>query len=322
MEGGCMKHNPEEYFWNEKYRPTTINDVIVPERQKVKFETVLETGEIPGYIFSGKPGTGKTTIAKALCEELDLEYEVINASEKRGIGVIRDIVEDYGMTSSFNGKYKVIILDEGEKLTADAQEALKNPIEELQTNLRIIITTNNFNKIDSALISRLEHIEFDHTEIEVKEMFKPLLSRLFDIFDNEGVKYDKKNQKMLKYIAKILKEKCDIRHIVKSLQSIVNENGMCIPDDYDFPDNTVNYDNFIMMLKSEYEIIAKYADACDPNTIFTFIGRNILKFNKDMNIIRQLMNATVTHERNHLEKVDKINNMIAYFMNIKKILSI
>jgi len=316
-----MNCKPKEYFWTEKYRPSNINDLIIPEDHKRKFETVLQTGELDGYVFSGEPGLGKTSCAKALCEMLDLEYIIINGSEKssRGIAGISEII-DYGSTCSINGKYKVVIIDEGEKLTHDAQDALKNVEEELKSNLRIIITTNDFNKIDDALMSRLVHIDFNMDEKQKKEIMKPLMSRIYDIFDNEGITYNKNNKKLIKYVVDIIKHRSDIRHIIKSLSLIAKENNMSIPDDYEFPVEIVTYENITKILNSDYKEIARYADTCDPNSVFSFIGKNVLKFSNDINVIRRLMNATVGHERDHLTKINKLNNMIAYFLNIKEIL--
>lgn len=314
-----MKYNPEEYFWNEKYRPITLNDIIIPERFKTKFKTVIETGEIPGYIFSGLPGTGKSSTARALCEMLDLEYKHKNASEERGIALAR-YIEDYGVTCSFNGKYKVVILEEGEKLTVDCSDALKDIEEKLKSNLRLIITTNNFNKIDSALASRLVHIRFDMSIEEKKEIFPVVLNRIYNIFDIEGVKYNKDNNNLKRYIANVIKQKSDIRHILKTLQEIATENNMKMPDDYDFPDDIITFENFTKMLNSDYQTIVRFADKTDPLSVFIFVGRNVLNFSEDMNTIRKIMNITVSHERCHHEKIDKLNNMIAYLLNLREII--
>ena len=137
-----------DFLWVETYRPKVIDDCILPENIKKTFKEFVEKGEIPNLLLSGPPGIGKTTVAKALCNELDLDYLLINGSEESGIDTLRNKIKHFASTVSLQGGYKVVILDEADYLNPQStQPALRGFIEEFSSNCRFILTCNFKNRI-------------------------------------------------------------------------------------------------------------------------------------------------------------------------------
>ena len=154
----------DEFLWVEKYRPKTIDDCILPESTKKSFKDFLEAGEIPNLLLSGPPGIGKTTVAKALCEELGCDYYVINGSDEgRFLDTVRNQAKNFASTVSLmdgDAKHKVIIIDEADNTTHDVQLLLRANIESFYKNCRFIFTCNFKNRIIEPLHSRCSVIEF------------------------------------------------------------------------------------------------------------------------------------------------------------------
>jgi DNA polymerase III delta prime subunit len=182
------------WVWAERFRPEKLDDVVIPESVKTQFKKFLEDKELPNLLLtSTSPGTGKTTTAYALCNELGIKPLFINASLNNSIDDIRMTVMQYATTMSLYGSdtHKVIILDEGDRLTANAQDALKGIIEQVHKNCRFIITANNKNKIIEPLQSRLTNIEFRFTKTESDKMMAQMLKRVFNILDETATPYGK-----------------------------------------------------------------------------------------------------------------------------------
>jgi len=156
-----MEGNREQFLWVEKWRPRTISDCILPAELKNTFQEFVNQDNIPNMLLSGTAGTGKTTIARALCEELGCDYIVINGSEESGIDVLRTKIKDFASTVSLAGKIKVVILDEADYLNPNStQPALRGFIEEFSKNCRFIFTCNYKNRIIPPLHSRTTVIDF------------------------------------------------------------------------------------------------------------------------------------------------------------------
>jgi DNA polymerase III delta prime subunit len=184
-----------EFVWVEKYRPQTIEECILPEATKKTFKNFLEQGEVPNLLLSGPPGCGKTTVAKALCNELGVDVYVINGSDEgRFIDTVRNNAKNFASTVSLSSdaKHKVIIIDEADNTTPDVQLALRAFTEEFIGNCRFIFTCNYKNKIISPLHSRCAVIDFSIKGKEKQELAAKFFKRIQEILDTEGVKYDNK----------------------------------------------------------------------------------------------------------------------------------
>ena len=144
-----------DFLWVEKYRPRTIEDCILPEDMKITFKKIVESGELQNMLLTGTAGVGKTTVARALCNELDLDYIIVNGSEEGNIDTLRTKIKQFASTVSLQGGYKVVILDEADYLNAQStQPALRGFIEEFSSNCRFILTCNFKNRIIEPLHSR------------------------------------------------------------------------------------------------------------------------------------------------------------------------
>src|SRR6056300_235413 len=174
----------KEFLWTERYRPKTLNDYILPEEQLSVFRQFVEAGEIPNMLLCGTAGTGKTTIARALCNELGCDYIVINGSEESGIDVLRTKIKQFASTVSFEGKPKVVILDEADYLNPNStQPALRAFIEEFSQNCRFIFTCNFKNRIIAPLHSRTTVVDFKLENGQKQKMAAKFLKRMAGILD-------------------------------------------------------------------------------------------------------------------------------------------
>ena len=183
-----------EYLFVEKYRPQNIEDTILPKATKDTFKEFVKQGQIPNLLLSGSAGVGKTTIAKALCNELGADFIVINGSDEgRLIDTLRTKIKNFASTVSLSGGSKVVILDEADYISADSvQPALRNFIEEFSSNCRFIFTCNYKNRIIPALHSRCTVVDFNITPQQKQTLAAQFHKRLCEICDNENIKYDDK----------------------------------------------------------------------------------------------------------------------------------
>ena len=203
----------DEYLWVEKYRPRKVADCILPERIKKVFEEYVKTNNIPNLMLTGTAGVGKTTVALAMCEEIGLDYLFINSSEERGIDVLRTKIKGFASTVSLAGGRKVIILDESDYITPDAQAALRGAIEEFSANCSFILTCNFKGKLIEAIHSRCSVIDFTLKSDEKPKMAAAFFKRIVDILAREKVEYDK--QAVIKVIEKYFP---DYRRTLNELQ--------------------------------------------------------------------------------------------------------
>ena len=186
--------NQNEFLWVEKYRPKTIEECVLPQSLKETFTEVVKHGELHNMLLAGTAGLGKTTVARALCNELGLEYLLINSSEESGIDVLRSKIKQFASTVSLHGgKYKVVILDEADYLNPQStQPALRGFIEEFSSNCRFILTCNFKNRIIEPLHSRCSVIEFNTNKKQLAGLARDFMVRLQDILDKQGIKYNNK----------------------------------------------------------------------------------------------------------------------------------
>lgn len=179
-------------LWVEKYRPEKIADCILPDSIKSTFQEFANTGKIPNLLISGSAGVGKTTIAKALCKEVDCDYIVINGSDENGIDVLRGKIKNYASSVSLSGGRKVIIIDEADYLNANSlQPALRNAIEEFSINCSFIFTCNYKNRIIEPLHSRCSVVDVKIQKEDKQKLMAQFFKRVCWILDQENITYNK-----------------------------------------------------------------------------------------------------------------------------------
>ena len=210
-----------DFLWVEKYRPRKINECILPSELKSYFSNIVAKGEIQNMLLCGSAGTGKTTVARALCEELKTDYIVINGSEESGIDVLRTKIKQFASTVSFSGNTKVVILDEADYLNPNStQPALRGFIEEFSNNCRFIFTCNYKNRIIQPLHSRCAVVEFKLPSEEKQKVAAQFFNRVSGILTHEEIQFDKK------VVAKVVEKHFpDFRRTLNELQRY-SQSGM------------------------------------------------------------------------------------------------
>ena len=204
----------DHLLWTEKYRPKTIEECILPERLKTPFQEYVNQKNIPNLLLSGGAGVGKTTVAKAMCNEIGCDYIVINGSDESGIDVFRTKIKNYASSMSLSGGRKVIIIDEADYLNPNStQPALRNAIEEFASNCSFIFTCNFKNRIIEPLHSRCAVIEFGLMNGDNAKMARSFFKRIQSVLQSEKVDYDDA------VIAELVKKHFpDFRRIINEMQ--------------------------------------------------------------------------------------------------------
>jgi DNA polymerase III delta prime subunit len=209
-----MDYRENEFLWVEKYRPRKLEDCILPANQKKIFQEMLTKGEIQNMLLCGGAGMGKTTVARALCEELETDYIIINGSEESGIDVLRTKIKQFASSVSFTGKVKVVILDEADYLNPNStQPALRAFIEEFSSNCRFILTCNFKNRVIPPLHSRTAVIEFKLPKADKPKIAAAFFKRVTEILAIEKIEADSK------VVAKVIEKHFpDYRRVLNELQ--------------------------------------------------------------------------------------------------------
>jgi DNA polymerase III delta prime subunit len=235
-----------QMLWVEKYRPHKIEDCILPESIKSTFQEYVNRKEIPNLLLTGSAGVGKTTIAKALCEEVGCDYIVINGSDDNGVEYIRVKVKNYASSMSLSGGRKVIIIDEADYLTHNAQAALRGSIEEYAVNCSFIFTCNFKNKIMDALHSRCSVVEFKLQNGQKGKMATQFFKRVEWILSEEGITYDKQV-----VAAVITKHFPDNRRVLNELQRYSSNTDKTIDKGILAAVSDVNISELVKALKAK-----------------------------------------------------------------------
>ena len=236
----------EEYLWVEKYRPKTIDECVLSESLSKTFQEFIDNKEIPNLLLYGTAGTGKTTVARALCEEIDCNYVLINGSEESGIDILRNKIKNFASTVSLMGSgRKIVILDEADYLNPQStQPALRGFIEEFSSNCGFIFTCNFLNRIISPLHSRCSVIDFTIPKSEKPKIAAEFYDRVIEILETEQIKYE--TEVLLELI---YRHTPDLRRILNELQRY---SASGIIDSEIFKDySTVNIEDLTDLLKQK-----------------------------------------------------------------------
>lgn len=241
-------------FWVERYRPKKVEDIILPKNLKSTFLKIVEQGSIPNLILAGSSGLGKTTVARALCEELGCDYIFINGSDERNIDVLRNKIRNFASTVSLSGGAKVVILDESDYLNATStQPALRGFIEEFHKTCRFIFTCNHKKKIIEPLHSRCTVIDFSFGDRDLPGLCVQFHERLVKILGENSVEAD--DQALIKLIRK---HAPDWRRVLNEAQTLAM-NGVISEERIE----TIDAENFEVLIeamkKKHYNSVVKWA---------------------------------------------------------------
>lgn len=231
----------KDFLWCEKHRPRKVENAILPKKLKDVFLKIVKSGELPNMLFTGTAGLGKTTVARAICDELGYDYILINGSEDGNIDTLRGKIKRFASSVSLGGDVKVVILDEADYLNPQStQPALRGFIEEFSSNCRFILTCNFKNRIIEPLHSRCGVYEFNTTKKEMQVLCSDFFVRLMSILESEGVAFNKDLVAQL-----IMKHAPDWRRVINECQrfSIGGQLETTVLD------NDVN-DNYNLLFKS------------------------------------------------------------------------
>ena len=298
----------QEFLWVEKYRPKKVEDCILPNSLKQIFQKTLEVGELQNMMFTGTAGTGKTTVARALCNELDLDYIIINGSEESGIDTLRNKIKQFASSVSLSGGYKVVILDEADYLNPQStQPALRGFIEEFSANCRFILTCNFKNRIIEPLHSRCSVIEFAIAKKEKEALAGQFMQMVQQILRVESINSDPEviAELIIKYFP-------DFRRTINELQRYSNfgkiDSGILVSA------TDVSLDNLMSSLKlKDFRKMRQWvADNIDiePASMFRKIYDNMNEFVEPASI-PQLVLILADYQYKNSFVADHELNMVA-----------
>jgi len=260
-----------EKMWVEKYRPQTIDECVLPAKTKAFFKSLVEKGEFPNLLLEGDAGCGKTTVAKALCNEMGLDYLFINASESGNIDTLRTQIRDYASTMSLDGSKKVIILDEADYLNPQStQPALRGFMEEFSGNARFLLTCNFKDRILEPLQSRCSHVSFVIPKDERSKLASEFLSLLTIILKKEEVKFE---QPALIQLLKMYFP--DYRKILNAINMYAAA-GVVDQDIFSFIEHTPVKEVVDFIKKKDYTKLSDWVEQTefDQETVFEEFRKN------------------------------------------------
>lgn len=236
----------DQFLYVEKYRPNNIDECILPERIKSLAKNQIQNGEISNMLFHGTGGVGKTALAKSIANEIGSDMLYINSSTENGIDTIRTKLTQFASTVSLNGMTKIVIMDESDGLTPDAQKSLRAFTEQFSKNCRFIFTCNFKNKLIAPLHSRLVPIDFTLTKEEKAKSIVQFFKRTCEILTLEGVQFEKQ------VVAKIIEKHFpDFRRTLGELQNFAMQNEGVIDSSILASQKDVEISDLIASLKDK-----------------------------------------------------------------------
>lgn len=204
----------KNFLLTEKYRPKTIVECILPSSLKEVFEGIISDGNLPNYIFNGPPGLGKTSVARALLDDLEYDVLFINGSTQNSIDVLRNDIQQFVSTVSFTGSRKAVIIDEAERMSPAMQDGMKSFMEEFAGNATFIMTSNNASKLIGPIHSRCAVLDFTVSKEDHQKLLTQFFKKLLFILEQEKIEYDKA------VVAKLLSKFFpDFRRVLNEIQS-------------------------------------------------------------------------------------------------------
>lgn len=203
----------EQFLFTERFRPQTVDDCVLPQRMKDEFNKYVEQKAIPNLLLTGRPGVGKTTVALAMCKQIDADVMLVNCSLEGNIDTLRNDIKNFSTTVSFKGKRKYCILDEIDSTSPLFQPALRTFMEQYSSNCGFILTCNNLTKVIKPLHSRCVTINFNFSPDEKLDILKGIIKRCIFILKGEGIEYE--NDALTKLVIKFYP---DFRRILNELQ--------------------------------------------------------------------------------------------------------
>jgi len=302
----------EEFIWSQEYRPRTIDDCILPVELKNTFKSYIASGQLQNMLLAGSAGTGKTSAALALCDEIDADVLFINASLETGVDVVRTKLAQFTSTVSLQSKLKVIILDEVDRSSAQFQDSLKSFMETFSKNTRFILITNHKEKIIDPIQSRCALVEFKIPAKEKPKLAKQLLVRLKQILDEKNIEYDEKVIREL-----ILKFFPDNRKIINELQRYSISGKIDVGILVNFSDDT--FRELVVLLKeNNFPVLRKWVNDnsdIEPSMLFNKLYSTSKNYVEDTSIPELVLILSKYSYQSTLVVDHELNN-IACFVEI------
>jgi len=295
------KIDESQFIWAEKYRPQCIDDVILPGEVKSKFKDFIAKERFPHLLLSSsQPGTGKTSTATAIIKDLNADVKWINGSQDRGIDTFRSAVKDFVTSVAIDDSPKIVVIDEADGLTSEAQKILRGLIEEFSKDSTFILTCNYKEQLIEPLRNRFIHFDFDNIYNQnKKELAIQIFNRLQFILNNEGVEYDKKALQPV--IANIYPS---VRKMVLVLQQSV-EDGKLVLDE-SMINMSGKYASIMEGIKNkDFNTVRKLLqDLDDPGSLYTYVFKNLDELFKN-DSIPQVVLQCAKYQDMHANARDK-----------------
>lgn len=306
-----MQKINDSSIWYEKYKPSTVEDIVLPEEVKSRLLGFIEKKDIPNLgLFSSEPGTGKSSTANAILKDLDGEALWINASMMNGIDVLRGQISKFASQVSFDGEIKVVVLDEADHISRDAQAAFRGFIDEFSENCKFIFTGNYKERLIEPLLDRIE--VYDFNDFNKRDMLKPIFGRLEFILKNENIEYD---QKVLVSVLNTYYP--SIRSMIGALQRF-SKDGNFTASESDLQ-NVSTFDSIINLLdqKTYTALIQAVNDLNSPGSMYKFLYDNAPRYFKE----EKYPNVVITvakYQHMHDSVRDKSLNLAACLTELLK----